>query len=195
MRSYVLLVVGAALLASACNSLERTTASATPAFASVGNVPDLDGLPDLTVDAKKLAHSWLIRDEDMSQCSVVEGGVSPGTHSVLRFTATTPNIGTADVFVGDPLAHVAANDGMFEYALCHDHYHFRHYATYELISVATGAVVQAAKVSRSAYKLYRKSPSVTEYKVFPDRGHSLTVDSGWKEVANASLTWLKSKGL
>jgi len=50
-------------------------------------------------------------------------------------------------------------------------------------------------VSRSAYKLYRKSPSVTEYKVFPDRGHSLTVDSGWKEVANASLNWLKSKGL
>ena len=69
MRSYVLLVVAAALLASACNSLERTTASASPspAFASTGNVPDLDGLPDLTVDAKKLAHSWLIRDEDMSQ--------------------------------------------------------------------------------------------------------------------------------
>jgi len=144
MRSYVFLVVAAALLASACNSLERTTATASPAFASTG-VPDLDGLPDLTVDAKKLAHSWLIRDEDVSQCSVVEGGVSPGTHRLLRFTATTPNIGTADVFVGDPLAHVAANDGMFEYALCHDHYHFRHYATYELISVETGAVVRAAK--------------------------------------------------
>ena len=50
-------------------------------------------------------------------------------------------------------------------------------------------------VSRSAYKLYRKSPSVTDYQVFPDRGHSLTVDSGWKEVANASLTWLRSKGM
>ncbi|HLQ68796.1 MAG TPA: hypothetical protein VK124_04655, partial [Gemmatimonadales bacterium] len=50
-------------------------------------------------------------------------------------------------------------------------------------------------VSRAAYKLYRKAPSVTEYQVFPDRGHSLTVDSGWKEVANASLTWLKAKGL
>src|SRR5947207_8556777 len=86
MRSYVLLVVAAALLASACNSLERTTASASHAFASTGNIPDLDGLPDLTVDAKKLAHSWLIRDEDASQCSVIEGGVSPGTHSVLRFT-------------------------------------------------------------------------------------------------------------
>ena len=50
-------------------------------------------------------------------------------------------------------------------------------------------------VSRAAYKLYRKAPSVTEYQVFPDRGHSLTVDSGWKEVAKASLTWLKAKGL
>src|SRR5438093_11538416 len=49
--------------------------------------------------------------------------------------------------------------------------------------------------TRPADKLYRKSPSVTEYKVFPDRGHSLTVDSGWKEVANASLSWLKSKGM
>lgn len=50
-------------------------------------------------------------------------------------------------------------------------------------------------VSRAAYKLYRKAPSVTEYKIFPDRGHSLTVDSGWREVANASLSWLRSQGL
>ena len=50
-------------------------------------------------------------------------------------------------------------------------------------------------VSRAAYKLYRKSGSVTDYQVFPDRGHSLTVDSGWKEVANTSLSWLRSKGL
>jgi alpha-beta hydrolase superfamily lysophospholipase len=50
-------------------------------------------------------------------------------------------------------------------------------------------------VSRAAYQLYRKAPSVTDYQVFPDRGHSLTVDRGWKEVANASLTWLRSKGL
>lgn len=50
-------------------------------------------------------------------------------------------------------------------------------------------------VSRAAYKLYRKGPSVTEYKVFPDRGHSLTVDNGWKHVAGESLSWLKGKGL
>lgn len=50
-------------------------------------------------------------------------------------------------------------------------------------------------VSRAAFHLYRKGPSVTDYKVFPDRGHSLTVDRGWKDVANESLSWLRSKGL
>ncbi len=145
MRTSGFLSIGAVLLAAACANGERTTAVRPPSFASTGGVPNLNGLPDLTVDAKRLAHSWLIRQEDASQCAIMEGGVSPGTHSVLRFTATTPNIGAADVFVGNPLDHVAANDGMFEYALCHDHYHFRHYATYELISLTTGAVVQAAK--------------------------------------------------
>lgn len=144
MRAYLFLAVSA-LSVGACNSVDRTTAGPVPTFAATGNVPDLDGVPDLTVDAKRLAHSWLIREEEASQCAVIEAGVSPGTRRVLRFTATTPNIGTADVFVGDPLEHVAANDGMFEFALCHDHYHFRQYATYELISVETGAVVQAAK--------------------------------------------------
>jgi lysyl oxidase len=135
----------AALLLAACTSLDRPTAGSGPSFASNGNVPDLDGLPDLVVDAKRLARSWLIRQEEASQCATIEGGVSPGTHSVLRFTATTANVGDADVFVGDPLEHVAANDGMFEFALCHDHFHLRNYATYELISIETGAVVQAAK--------------------------------------------------
>jgi pimeloyl-ACP methyl ester carboxylesterase len=45
-------------------------------------------------------------------------------------------------------------------------------------------------VTRSTFKQYRHSSAVTELKQFPDRGHSLVVDSGWKEIAEASLTWL-----
>jgi pimeloyl-ACP methyl ester carboxylesterase len=52
-----------------------------------------------------------------------------------------------------------------------------------------------AVVTRAAYKLYRKSSAVTELKEFPDRGHSLTVDSGSGLVVDTSLAWLKSKGL
>lgn len=50
-------------------------------------------------------------------------------------------------------------------------------------------------VSRAAYKLYGKSAAVTEFRQFPDRGHSLTVDSGWPEVARAGLEWLDKQGI
>jgi len=48
---------------------------------------------------------------------------------------------------------------------------------------------------RSTLKAYRKSSAVTELKEFPGRGHSLTIDRGWRELAEYILTWLKAKGL
>jgi pimeloyl-ACP methyl ester carboxylesterase len=50
-------------------------------------------------------------------------------------------------------------------------------------------------VSRAAYKLYGKSAAVTEFRQFPDRGHSLTVDAGWTEIAQAALDWLARQGI
>jgi pimeloyl-ACP methyl ester carboxylesterase len=50
-------------------------------------------------------------------------------------------------------------------------------------------------VTRSTLKQYRDSTAVTELKQFEGRGHSLTVDSGWHEVANAVLDWLKTNGV
>ena len=50
-------------------------------------------------------------------------------------------------------------------------------------------------VTRATLKQYRRSDAVTEIKTFPDRGHSLTIDSGWPEVAETCLTWLKAQGL
>jgi non-heme chloroperoxidase len=50
-------------------------------------------------------------------------------------------------------------------------------------------------VSRAAYKLYGKSAAVTEFRQFPDRGHTLTVDSGWSDVAGAALEWLEKQGI
>ena len=45
-------------------------------------------------------------------------------------------------------------------------------------------------VARQAYELYAESPAVTDYHVFPDRGHSLVFDSGWREVADHTVAWL-----
>jgi pimeloyl-ACP methyl ester carboxylesterase len=48
-------------------------------------------------------------------------------------------------------------------------------------------------VQRTMRKLHAKSSAVTDYREF-DRGHSIPVDSGWSEVADASLDWLATKG-
>ena len=108
---------------------------------------DEDGTPDLIVDQKLLHQHWIVRDEDFvaTDCSVVEGEVTPGEHTVVRFSVGTPNIGDADQFLGDPNQHIAANDGLYEYASCHQHFHFRHYALYQLIDPVTGYVWRAAK--------------------------------------------------
>jgi pimeloyl-ACP methyl ester carboxylesterase len=50
-------------------------------------------------------------------------------------------------------------------------------------------------VTRSTLKQYRDSTAVTELRQFEGRGHSLTIDSGWREVAEAVLAWLKAQEL
>ncbi|MFJ8489885.1 alpha/beta hydrolase [Streptomyces sp. NPDC094038] len=50
-------------------------------------------------------------------------------------------------------------------------------------------------VTRATLKQYRHSDAVTDITDFPDRGHSLTIDSGWQEVANTVLTWLHQQSL
>jgi pimeloyl-ACP methyl ester carboxylesterase len=48
---------------------------------------------------------------------------------------------------------------------------------------------------KSTLRAYGKSRAVTEYKEFANRGHSLVIDSGWRELAEYILKWLQSKGL
>ncbi|SDI87444.1 Lysophospholipase, alpha-beta hydrolase superfamily [Frankineae bacterium MT45] len=50
-------------------------------------------------------------------------------------------------------------------------------------------------ITESTLKQYKHSTAVTDLLEFEDRGHSLTIDSGWLEVADASLDWLKKQGL
>ncbi|MGO9751128.1 MAG: alpha/beta hydrolase [Solirubrobacteraceae bacterium] len=46
--------------------------------------------------------------------------------------------------------------------------------------------------TRSTLKQYRDSTAVTELRQFEGRGHSLTIDSGWREVADVTLEWLQA---
>jgi hypothetical protein len=102
---------------------------------------------DMIVRPDELERGWVVRDEKLSPdaCSVIEGGVTPGTHRLIRFTVMTANVGNEDIYIGSPLAHYQAGDGLYEFATCHQHFHFRNYAKYELIDPQTGKVWKAAK--------------------------------------------------
>lgn len=45
-------------------------------------------------------------------------------------------------------------------------------------------------IAHAAFKLQEKNSGVTEIKEIADRGHSLTIDHGWREVAEASLAFI-----
>lgn len=49
-------------------------------------------------------------------------------------------------------------------------------------------------ITMATLKQYRISAATTDYKEFPDRGHSLVVDSGWQEIAEHTLDWLAEVG-
>jgi alpha-beta hydrolase superfamily lysophospholipase len=48
-------------------------------------------------------------------------------------------------------------------------------------------------ITKATMKQYRHSSALTETMEFPDRGHSLTIDHGWQEVADAIIDWLAAK--
>jgi len=50
-------------------------------------------------------------------------------------------------------------------------------------------------ITRATLKQYRHSSAVTDIQTFADRGHSLVIDSGWAEIAETCLTWLKAQDL
>src|SRR5439155_9826412 len=46
-------------------------------------------------------------------------------------------------------------------------------------------------IANASYKKQRHNNGVTEIAKIPNRGHSLTIDSGWREVADSALAFVK----
>jgi non-heme chloroperoxidase len=46
-------------------------------------------------------------------------------------------------------------------------------------------------MTRASYRKQKRNEGVTEFVQIPNRGHSLTIDSGWHEVAVAALDFVK----
>ena len=48
-------------------------------------------------------------------------------------------------------------------------------------------------VAKASYRKQLRNDAVTEIAKIPGRGHSLTIDHGWREVAQTALDWLKER--
>jgi non-heme chloroperoxidase len=46
-------------------------------------------------------------------------------------------------------------------------------------------------ITNASFKLHQRNKGVTEITEIPGRGHALTIDSGWKEVATTALTFVQ----
>jgi pimeloyl-ACP methyl ester carboxylesterase len=46
-------------------------------------------------------------------------------------------------------------------------------------------------IAHAAYKRQKHNPGVTEIVKIPNRGHALTIDHGWREVAQTALDFVE----
>jgi dipeptidyl aminopeptidase/acylaminoacyl peptidase len=63
-----------------------------------------------------------------------------------------------------------------------------------LLTSGTEDHVVPLKVTTEVFEMYQKGPADTEFHVFEGKGHSLTIDVGWREVADVALNWFANKG-
>ena len=49
-------------------------------------------------------------------------------------------------------------------------------------------------ITNSSYKRQKRNEALTEITEIPDRGHSLTIDHGWQEVAQTALDFVQKNG-
>lgn len=156
------------------------------------------GLPNLTINAGRLQATVTFQNTQVkgSSCAVVEGCVNgSGKRKLMRFDVQTPNIGTADLYFGNP-----ANNPIFEYSPCHGHYHLEGYALYELLNLNGTPVILNGRGVIGHKQAFCLLDSV---KVDPAAGpakyncNNQGISVGWSDVYDASLDcqWIDVTGV
>lgn len=59
-----------------------------------------------------------------------------------------------------------------------------------LLLIAGGKdLIADASMTRAIYEKQKRAPSLTEFKLYPDRSHWTCLDAGWEAVADFALDW------
>jgi hypothetical protein len=91
------------------------------------------GSPDLLAVAADLETNRIVyRFIDPDNCAVEEASVGgSGWRRLLQFSATVHNVGGQPLHIGPVLAEDLEHN-VFDYSLCHDHFHYSHYGDFSL---------------------------------------------------------------
>ncbi len=111
----------------------------------IGEITNPTG-PDLKVEKNEFETNRVVyRYITPDSCSIAEGSVldGPGWHRLLQFGAADRNFGTKALDIGPIDYFIKGNEtdltkrGIYEYSLCHNHYHFTHYGYFSFGNVTT----------------------------------------------------------
>lgn len=153
---------------------------------------DLDApLPDLVVDADRLADEILFSTETFTEasCAVAEGCVGgTGERRLLRFSVEAVNQGQVTLTVPPP----AERPDLFQFSACHGHYHFNGFAEYAL-EVEDGTVIAPGR--KQAYCMedteqVLEGPGIGCVKEFDCENQG--IQAGWSDLYGNALDcqWL-----
>jgi hypothetical protein len=98
-------------------------------------------LPDLIIWGPAVSPSITSRTFTTTDCEVLEGCETAGTHRLLTFNTESRNIGSGDLMLGNP-----ATNKLFVWASCHGHYHFEQFAEYNLLDTNGNVAATGHKV-------------------------------------------------
>lgn len=136
--------------------------------------------PDLIIWGPAASPSVVTRTFASTDCEVVEGCETPGTHRLLTFTTETRNIGGGDLALGNP-----ATNSLFHWASCHGHYHFEEFADYTLLDTSGNVVAAGHKVGFCLEDVRAWSPTANPATRYNCGNQG--IQTGWADVYAAGL--------
>lgn len=141
------------------------------------------GGPDLLVPERLVGLKvvdQVFTDDDRSGCEVEERCTVLGRRRLLRFDMHTFNLGTEDLVYGSP-----ADSPMFQYAACHNHYHFEALATYRVLTVSNELVRMGNKFGFCLEDVQNVAAAPGATRVFTCDMQG--IQAGWSDIYAADL--------
>lgn len=156
----------------------------------LGDISNFAG-PDLKVeDSVFRTHRVVYRFIEPDSCAIAENSVgSAGWRRVLQFSAADRNVGAETLEIGDIDYYIRGNEtelsnlGIYEYSLCHNHYHFKHYGSFTFGDEPTNHKMGFCLQSTNRFSNNEASPLTNRYSGCDFQG----IEAGWVDEYKAGL--------